>query len=128
MDGLFQYLTRDTGYRTLTTANVRMAVENDLLPKHIEADLIESIVNGSIKDSILNGPWELLPGFKHILNKTGCAFMTSTVVKWILSFDPCEGTGFRTMTFVCPFSCGCGSKTGCPRTCHPGFNISAINL
>jgi len=56
---------------------------------------------------------------KHPRNLTGCDFIVSYEIQYILNLNLCDGEAFTSLRAICPVACDCsaGSKAGCPSGC-----------
>merc|ERR1711879_1133133 len=73
---------------------------------------------GALLSVMLGGAWEFMPGVPHPRNLTGCDYLASSELKFILGMDLCSPEYYRSIRDICPISCGCGTMPECPFACN----------
>jgi len=62
--------------------------------------------------------WNILSDYAHITLEKGCDYLTSEMMTMLLGIELCSATEFRSLRYLCPVSCGCGTMEDCPHACQ----------
>jgi len=99
----------------------------------VYGDLVGSILGFDMQPSWgYPGKWEIFPGFcfTHWYDrnpspecKSGCDFLTSVDMVWLLGVDLCSDSEFASLRYICPKACGCGTNSECPTSCASAKKI-----
>jgi len=116
VQGFEEYVKSVVGYEQ----NIWFVAKNYGGADDDTASIVTSFIAG-------DGFWNALKDFQFILpnphprNLTGCAFLASYEVVYLLGVDVCSTTGsFTSLIGNCPLSCGCMDHPDgdCPPSCH----------
>eukprot|EP00929_Paragymnodinium_shiwhaense_P003989 TRINITY_DN10469_c0_g2_i2.p1 TRINITY_DN10469_c0_g2~~TRINITY_DN10469_c0_g2_i2.p1 ORF type:complete len:893 (-),score=139.33 TRINITY_DN10469_c0_g2_i2:228-2837(-) len=88
------------------------------LPVEAHTDFRNHILSGGIVETSFNGDWEIMEGYKHPRNLTGCDYWASWEIQLIFGLDFCHVGEFRSLRFFCPEACHCDKTSPeCPLAC-----------
>jgi len=79
----------------------------------------EHIIGSGFWDDMARHNFSIGRGVSHPRNLTGCEFLASYELIYILNINLCEPGKGTPLKVVCPESCGCKfNPSDCPRSCH----------
>jgi hypothetical protein len=82
--------------------------------------LIGHILDGVFFEELAAGNWTIFPGVPHPRGFTGCAYLASAEIAFLINVDLCAvGNKIASIRPWCPRACGCSSgMPECPGSCR----------
>jgi len=83
------------------------------------SDVYNFVVGNGFWDALKSSEFLIAEGISHPRNLSGCNFLVSYEIQYLLNLNFCDGHTFTTLRVVCPLACECNSVmgVGCPSSC-----------
>jgi len=108
--GMVDYLVQKAEYRLNVAALVRSEWEEFLQIADSQVEpFVEWMLDGNFALSLADGNWNLMPGVPHPRQLTGCEYLASFEITFLLGFDICDDSEYGSLKMFCPETCGCRS-------------------
>lgn len=119
VDGLKEYVTSDLSIRE----GIHWSIPTLLYWKPgiqwpDQDALIAHVVGGAFFQELYAGSWTIFPGIPHPRSLTGCEYLASFEITFLINVDLCAGGKIASIRPWCPRACGCSQgMRECPGTC-----------